>query len=393
MKPPFRRDCARALTGTTDRVGQVFFPKVRQAGTPVHEPPPQCRRSPRSAMIGSSAGAGSKGRRAYSSSRTSYRSRVGGSVRNRPSSRMASWYMGSAASPAASLSQRETRTTLPLPRSASTRALCMPGDCGFARGTSARMAAANSLIWSGATLAVFTRACMDGSSRAGRALAVGRTATDLTMGGGGAVDHTRRPTRPLTSLGFRRLTGDMSLPECRAIGAMRVSDADAVARVRVDAGGHGCLLVAARRAGSAGFKAELLQEAGVVGFEPLFLNLAADDPVQVGAGEGSLFAARRDSLELANALGPAAVADGDHVALGDDYLRGHPDFQGGEPCGEHLLARFAALDWLGKPCDMADIIGCRGFVQCVDVALVPEFIAPAQHERLVLGWTLRLPDC
>jgi hypothetical protein len=70
----------------------------------------------------------------------------------------------------------------------------------------------------------------------------------------------------------------------------------------------------------AGVEAELLQEAGVVGFEPLFFNLAVGDQIQVGAREDSVFASGTP-WNSPTLLGPVAVADSDHVALRYDYLR------------------------------------------------------------------------
>src|SRR5215813_13862902 len=122
------------------------------------------------------------------------------------------------------------------------------------------------------------------------------------------------------------------------------------------------LASAASNAVLAGMDEELLLEAGVVSFEPLFCNLAIGDAVEVGAGEGALSAGGRESLKLGDALSPDAVTDGHEVTLGEEEIRRHADLEGAEPGREHPLACFAAPDQFRKASDMADVIRSAHFV-------------------------------
>ena len=69
--------------------------------------------------------------------------------------------------------------------------------------------------------------------------------------------------------------------------------------------------------------AELLHQAGQVSFEPLFHNLAAGDPVDVGAGQGPLLACRGYPPKLTGVPDPIGIADDHHVAFRDEELGRH----------------------------------------------------------------------
>src|SRR5262245_13805007 len=85
-------------------------------------------------------------------------------------------------------------TTLPVRRSPSSRTLLRPGACCLARDKIGWVAAMSSLIWSGWTRVVFTRACMCGSSLDGHTRALfDRGQTERQPGS----FRERPPTTPL----------------------------------------------------------------------------------------------------------------------------------------------------------------------------------------------------